>query len=64
MIQIIKVQLYRIDGLQNYTYNETAEFAGKKDFEGNMTSVCYDTRTLTKKTSYAEGTESIIVHDE
>ena len=53
----------RLDGVQNYTYNENAEFAGKKDFEGNMTAVSYDTRTRTKKTSYADGTESIIVYD-
>ena len=54
----------RIDGIQNYTYNDNAELAGKKDFEGNMTAVSYDTRTRTKKTSYADGTENIIVYDE
>ncbi|MBO7485255.1 MAG: RHS repeat-associated core domain-containing protein, partial [Spirochaetaceae bacterium] len=53
----------RLDGTQNYTYNENTEFSGKKDFEGNMTAVVYDTRTRTKKTSYADGTESIIVYD-
>ena len=53
----------RLDGTQNYTYNENAEFAGKKDFEGNMTAVSYDTRTRTKKTSYADGTETVIVYD-
>ncbi|MBO7486455.1 MAG: RHS repeat-associated core domain-containing protein, partial [Spirochaetaceae bacterium] len=53
----------RLDGTQNYTYNENTEFSGKKDFEGNMTAVVYDTRTRTRKTSYADGTESIIVYD-
>ena len=45
-------------------YNENAELAGKKDFEGNMISVCYDTRTRTRKSSFADGTENIIVYDE
>ena len=53
----------RLDGIQNYTYNENTELSGKKDFEGNMTALSYDTRTRTKKTSYADGTESIIVYD-
>ena len=54
----------RIDGIQNYTYNENGELKAKKDFEGNMIAVSYDTRTRTRKTSYADGTEAVTVYDE
>ena len=55
---------YYFDGTQIYTYNDNTDIAGKKDFEGNMTAVSYDTRTRTKRTSYADGTENIIVYNE
>ncbi len=54
---------YYFDGTQNYTYNDNTDIAGKKDFEGNMTAVSYDTLTRTRKTSYADGTETVIVYD-
>ena len=54
----------RLDGIQNYTYNENGELKAKKDFEGNVTAVSYDTRTRTRKTSYADGTEAVTVYDE
>ena len=54
----------RIDRTQNYTYNENAELKAKNDFEGNVTAVSYDTKTRTKRTQYADGTESVIVYDE
>ena len=54
----------RLDGVQSYTYNDDGELKARKDFEGNMTAVSYDTRTRTRKTSYADGTEAVTVYDE
>ena len=54
----------RLDGIQNYTYNENGELKAKKDFEGNVTAVSYDTKTRTRRTQYADGTETVIVYDE
>ena len=53
----------RIDGLQNYTYNDNAELKSKRDFEGNMTAVSYDTRTRTRKSSFADGASSYFSTD-
>ncbi|MBP5603033.1 MAG: RHS repeat-associated core domain-containing protein [Treponema sp.] len=54
----------RLDGVQSYTYNDDGELKAKKDFEGNVTAVSYDTKTRTRRTQYADGTESVIVYDE
>ena len=54
----------RLDGTQNYTYNDNGELKAKKDFEGNVTEILFDEKTRTERTKYADGSETVIVYDE